>query len=157
MNRKQRRFAASNQGKKMAVSVEKKGDKEHEEKTRQEAIAARDEIMRTKAASELAKKQANRGSMQQLEEADRAERLQKILTGRIAPPNEMVDYLVAQLRKVIAEIDQVSRNLQQAKAAAEQAEARARELRGMRIKYLEDIRHWDKPEEVTDKKVEDAA
>lgn len=107
----------------------------------------------TKAAA-LKNNPPQRGNAEQIEKAERAERLQKIVAGRIPPPNETVGYFVGQLRKIFAETDQVNRNLQQARAAVEQAEARARELRGMRSKYLEDIENWDKPIEETEKEGE---
>lgn len=108
----------------------------------------------TKAAA-LKNNPPQRGNAEQIEKAERAERLQKIVSGRIPPPNETVGYFVAQLRKVFAETDQVNRNLQQARAEVERAEARGRELRGMRSKYLEDIENWDKPTEEPKKEGEE--
>lgn len=76
--------------------------------------------------------------------AEQAERMQKLVTGRIAPSSDVVGYMVAQLRKVFHEQDQVNKQLQAHQTAVRQAENRARELLGMRQKYIEDIQTWDR-------------
>lgn len=79
------------------------------------------------------------------EAAERAERVQKLVAGRIAPPNQVVGYMVDQLRKVLQESEGLSNQLQQWESRAAQARNRLGELRGMRNKYIEDIEAFDKP------------
>lgn len=138
-NRKQRRIAASKKGqKKMGVEVQT--DKRN---------------LKPGEASPFKPAPLQRGPVE--DPAEKQERLQKLVSGRITPPNEMVRYFVDQLRQVFAETDAVNKQLQQHRAAATQAENRVRELLGMRNKYLDDIRHWDKePEQDAAKKGEAA-
>lgn len=76
--------------------------------------------------------------------AERAERVQKLLTGRIQPPNPVVSYMLDKLRKVLRETEGVNSQLQQWEARTAQARNRLMELNGMRMKYLEDIAAFDK-------------
>lgn len=125
MNRKQRRAIASKKGqKKMGVTVEKTNDKSAD------AANAAEEVTIHEVTLE--------------DPAEQAERLQKMLSGRIVPPSDFVAYLIGQLRKVFQEQDQVNKQLQNFQAGVRQAENRARELHGMRQKYVEDIQAWDK-------------
>ena len=82
-------------------------------------------------------------AQQQLEKQEQRERLEKLLTGRIKPPTEMVGYSVDQARKIMAEAEQGTRQLQQHKTMVAQLETRIAELRGMHGKCMDDIRHWD--------------
>lgn len=78
-----------------------------------------------------------------VEQADRAERTQKLVTGRISSDHPVVRYMIEKLRQVVQEQDFVSKQLQQAEAQAAQARNRLLELRGMRTKYVEDIEAFD--------------
>ena len=90
----------------------------------------------------------------QLEQADRAERTQKLVTGRISSDHPVVRYMIGKLRQVVQEQDFVSKQLQQAEAQAAQARNRLLELRGMRTKYIEDIEAFDE-ETVTSEETEE--
>lgn len=78
--------------------------------------------------------------------AERVERLQKLLMGRVRSENPVVDYMVGQLRMVLKETEQLSNQLQQTEARAAQMRNRLIELRGIRAKYTEDIQVFDKPD-----------
>lgn len=77
---------------------------------------------------------------------ERAERLQKLLTGRVVPTDHTARYLVNKLRTVLAELDQLGKQMQQHRTAAAQAENRMRELTGLRNGYAQDLEHWDQIE-----------
>jgi len=87
----------------------------------------------------------------QMQPDERMERLNKMLAGKVEPPNEMVGYFVEQMRKIGSEADNVRKSLQQYRDMASQLESRAHELQGMQKKCVEDIQHWDKD----DTKLED--
>lgn len=77
--------------------------------------------------------------------AERAERVQKLLSGRVKSDDPVVAYMVDRVRVVIQEAEQLSNRLQQSEAQTTQIRNRLIELRGIRAKYLEDLEVFDKP------------
>ena len=75
--------------------------------------------------------------------SEKMARLQELIAGKADPSNEMVAYLVNKARIVWAESSEVRTALQNNRENLERLEARSRELQGMRVKYIEDIEHWD--------------
>jgi len=98
------------------------------------------------------KKPSLKNEQPNMDAADRAERMQKLLTGRARSENSVVDYMVNQLRAVLQETEQLSSQLQQTEARATQMRNRLIELRGIRAKYADDIAAFDRPGEASSEK-----
>ncbi len=73
------------------------------------------------------------------------ERLQNLINGRATPHNDVAKYMTDQLRKIVMEIKQATETFQQHRNAAAQAEKQLVQLQGQQTKYIEDLKHWDKP------------
>lgn len=130
-NRKQRRFAASTRGRKLMDAATADKLKELGE--------AEAKLMAEQAEQAPSKTQ----KLGDLNPEERAERMQKLLAGRVVPTNDTARYLVNKLRSVLAESKQVGDQMQQHRLAATQAENRLRELSGMRAGYAQDLEQWD--------------
>jgi predicted nucleic acid-binding Zn-ribbon protein len=99
-------------------------------------------------------------------EANQNQRLNDLLTGKVKPSSEVVDYFVKQMAALTRDFDQIEKQLNNAKQAMTQFENRAKEIRGAQAKCVRDIVHWDKkalepkeetPPEKQDKEVADSA
>lgn len=100
---------------------------------------------RRAAASAKGRKKMSKDKEAQktMSQEDQLERLNKMLSGKIKPPSDMVAYFVDQMRKISSESDLIRKNLQQHRDSVVQLEARGREMQGAQKKCVEDIRHWD--------------
>jgi hypothetical protein len=112
---------------------------------------------RAAASAKGRKLMKNKAKKEELTADEFMERLNKMLAGKIDPPNEMVGYFVDQMRKIGSEADVVRKNLQQHRETAARLENRARELQGMQQKCIQDVQHWDKPEEPVEEPANQAA
>jgi hypothetical protein len=82
-------------------------------------------------------------NVQMMTQEDVQRRLDDLLSGRVKPPTPMHEYVVQQLAQTVQEIEQTVKVMQQAESAAANARVRVHELRGVKNKYIQDIRVWD--------------
>lgn len=78
-----------------------------------------------------------------LPEQERVERLQKLLGGRAQTNNPFVAYCLDELRTTLAQIKQLSDQLQQHQAVAKQAEEQIKQLVGQRSSLTKTLERWD--------------
>lgn len=76
---------------------------------------------------------------QQQEQEEQQQYIQALMDGKQSTKNELVRYLVKELRDNNTELKAVSKTLQQAQQVVEQSQQRMIELRGIGRKYIQDI------------------
>lgn len=76
---------------------------------------------------------------QQQEQEKQQQYIQALMDGKQPTKNELVRYLVKELRDNNTELKAVSKTLQQAQQVVEQSQQRLIELRGIGRKYIQDI------------------
>jgi 3-oxoacyl-ACP reductase-like protein len=76
---------------------------------------------------------------QQQEQEKQQQYIQALMDGKQPTKNELVRYLVKELRDNNTELKAVSKTLQQAQQVVEQSQQRMIELRGIGRKYIQDI------------------
>lgn len=109
---------------------------------------------RRAAASKKGQKRMQKISPQDVM-IEKLERVQRLVAGKMEPPNEFCAYLVQQIQQASAEADNVQKNLQQHRETAAKLENRAKELRGVINKYIQDVQQWDKPAKLPGQTKED--
>jgi hypothetical protein len=80
--------------------------------------------------------------------AEKLDRVEGLLTGKVVPPNDYVKYIVGQLQDVRKKADAASQRLASAKAAVQELETEVIRLGGVGNQYLADLVVWDRPEAV---------
>ena len=82
---------------------------------------------------------------QQRQQEEQQKYIQALMEGKQPVKNELVRYLLEELKSNNAELKAVTKTLQQAQQVTEQAQQRMIELRGIGRKYVQDIMaHKDK-------------
>jgi len=76
---------------------------------------------------------------QQREQEEQQQYIQALMDGKQPIKNELVRYLVEELRNNNTEVKAVAKTLQQAQQVVEQSQQRMIELRGIGRKYVQDI------------------
>lgn len=76
---------------------------------------------------------------QQQDQEKQQQYIQALMDGKQSTKNELVRYLVKELRDNNTELKAVSKTLQQAQQVVEQSQQRMIELRGIGRKYIQDI------------------
>jgi 3-oxoacyl-ACP reductase-like protein len=76
---------------------------------------------------------------QQQDQEKQQQYIQALMDGKQPTKNELVRYLVKELRDNNTELKAVSKTLQQAQQVVEQSQQRMIELRGIGRKYIQDI------------------
>ena len=76
---------------------------------------------------------------------EQMDRLQKLLSGQVQPPNPFAEYIIQQLRETMAKGQNISQKLVVYRSQVKKLEEESLRLEGVAEQHLKDLAEWDKP------------